>query len=108
MINRAMRVLDLRPEYAACNTNNTTELRALARVVALRLGRLEALPGAGNVPLLNMHWTYICQGFQKLARDKYLTVDEFNVQMAKLYNWASSPCGPFGVNRVCEIILQDE
>jgi hypothetical protein len=102
-----MRVLDLRPEYAACDTNNTTQLRALARVVALRISKLERLPGAGDVPYLNAHSLALMRDFERLAKDKSLTVADFNVQMAELYNWAGAPVGKFGTNRACQIILQD-
>jgi hypothetical protein len=103
-----LRVLDLRPEYAACDTTSVVQLRALARTVASRLNKLELLPGAGNVPLLNHHALGLVRDFIWLAKKRNLTVDEFNVKMAELYNWADAPAGEFGTKRVCAIILQDE
>jgi hypothetical protein len=102
-----MRELDLRPDYGDCNPHSTRELRTLAQTISQRLMKLELLTGGGNAPHLNVRAGELANEFNRLARKPTLSVDQFNVQMTSLYNWATTPVGEARTQRACNIILED-
>lgn len=102
-----MRELDLRPDYERCNVENTIELRTLAQTIAQRLLKVESLTGKGNTPYLNVRKVELQAAFRALSKKPDLSVDQFNLQMTALYNWATSPVGEARTQRACNIILED-
>ncbi len=107
MQNLWMRELDLRPDYGDCNPHSTRELRALAQTIYKRLMKVELLCGGGNTSYFNVRMAELAHEFLALSKKENLSLDQFNLQMTALYNWATSPVGEARTRRACNIILED-